>query len=209
MKKLLYLVLAPCLVLLNGCKTPYKAKKLAPVKAHATLTHEQEEPHIIFSYEIFDKQDCFDYLGRDVLARGYQPLHITLVNNTLNPFEFSTTKFSFPVIDFEDVADAVHTDTIRKVLGYGIPALIIWPLWIPAVVEGIRSANANMKLDRDYARKTLRDQIVMPSQKIDGIVFVPVDQFDEKFTCVVTDIITREHHTLNATRRAETFVSVR
>lgn len=192
--KLSILVLVP-LFLLSGCArysaAPLKHQGHRTVKAAATQD-------ITFKTMVFTKQDCKTYLGRNVLGKGYQPVQISIENNTKNRYEFARENFSFRTESFEEVAPTVYTSTMGRVVGYGLASFVLPILVIPAMVDGIKSGQANDKLDKDFARKSLHDQIIEPYAVLDGIIFVPTKEFDKSFTLKLIDVESREEHLLSA-----------
>ena len=61
---------------LSGCAV-YKARPL-PRLNPADVDNNQS---IGFAYHIFTEQDCKKFLDREVIKKGYQPVHITIINN--------------------------------------------------------------------------------------------------------------------------------
>lgn len=179
---------------LAGCAA-YKAKPLR--KLGKQFEADKKDSFIAFDYDVFDKEDCQRFIDRDVIAQGYQPVQITLVNNTSRYLDFSTDMFSFPCAGYQEVASTVYTSTTKRAVGYGVAGLFVWPLLIPAVVDGVGSSNANKKLDEDFYRKTLKDQIVKPFSTINGLVFVPEDSFSPKFKFTVIDSDSRKKFVLS------------
>jgi hypothetical protein len=99
----------------------------------------------------FDKMDCKRYLDRDVIKKGYQPVQLFIQNNSDKNYLLSLNRLSLPYVRPEEVARTVHTSTMGRILGYGIPGIVIaWPLIIPAVVDGVKSSEANEALDKDF-----------------------------------------------------------
>jgi hypothetical protein len=85
------------------------------------------------------------------------------------------------------VATRVHTNTVGRAVGYSVAGLFIWPFIIPAIVDGIGSAEANEQLDADFAQKALRSQTVKPHATANGVIFVSCDDDCDDFTLTVTD----------------------
>lgn len=169
---------------LSGC-AGYKARslnRLTPVASPYL-----KERSVSFAYRVFTKHDCKKYLDRDVLKRGYQPIHITITNNTNRHLCISTKSFSLPCVSAEEVAQKVHTSTAGRAAGYGVAGLFLWPLLIPAVVDGVGSSQANEQLDLDFDQKAICDQTLSPFSTINGLIFVPVEYFSDNFTFTFTD----------------------
>ncbi|MFA6262858.1 MAG: hypothetical protein WCW33_04825 [Candidatus Babeliales bacterium] len=182
------------IVLCTGCAR-YEAQPLAKA---GLATHEKKPTSYRCAYHVFTKDDCKRYLGRNVVAKGYQPILITFTNNTKRYFRVLRENISMPTIPASQVVRRVHTSTVGRSLGYGIAGLIVWPLLIPAIVDGIRSSQANYKLDRDFASKELADQVVGPFVTLDGLIFVPKEKFSWNFTIKIIDAETEEVLTLKS-----------
>lgn len=170
-----------------GCAR-YKSQPLNPL---ITNIPSKKEQAISFNYYVFNSHDCKKFLDRDVLARGYQPVQITINNNTNRYINFEKGNISLPSVFAKDVANKVHTNTVARATSYGVAGLFLWPFLIPAVVDGVGSSQANQKLDQDFADKELHDQSISPYSKINGLIFVPREHFNNQFTITVLDLESR------------------
>lgn len=135
----------------------------------------------------FSRNDCDRFLDRDVLAEGYQPVQLYIQNDSNKNYLFSLNRISLPIARPEEVAEKVHTSTVGRAAGYGAGALILWPLAIPAIVDGVKSANANDALDNDFLAKTARDQVIFPHSRFNAIIFVPVHAYQNSYTITLID----------------------
>lgn len=180
------------LIGLAGCAR-YKAMPLSPLKNSLV-----ERGCISFDYMVFDEEDCHEYLDRNVLDKGYQPIQIALTNNTDHYFTLSSNHCS---VNTREVSCANHTNTKARALGYGLAGFVSSGLFfIPAIVDGIGSSNANKKLDRDFSQKALRrKQIVPPHATINGLLFIDFYEFNEnnEFTLCLTDQKTNKQFILS------------
>lgn len=140
----------------------------------------------------FSKEDCARFLDRDVIAEGYQPIQISIENASQAPLSFSLSRVSLPLARAEEVAERVHTSTVGRVVGYSVGSLFLWPLVIPAIVDGIKSSNANQALDQDYIAKAAKDQIIFPHSRLNTLLFVPVHSYQDSFTLILMDQNTNE-----------------
>lgn len=173
------------LLFFTGC-AKYNADTL-PLLQNSSAQYSQTEKEITVYCKAFTTGDCMRYLDRNVLKEGYQPIQISIQNDSDHVLYFSQEGFGLPTVAPESVAKKVHTSTIGRAAGWGVGGLFIWPLFIPAIVDGIGSANANVQLDRDFAEKTMRGQPILPHTRINGLVFVPKPDFKENFTISLQD----------------------
>lgn len=169
-----HFILAGTFLALTGCAS-YSASMLTtlPVEEARPL---HQNSNVLVSCKIFSQQDSRTYLGRDLIAEGYIPVQMTIRNNGSDPMYLNPANFNFVVPPVSEVANKVHTSTTARVMGWGIPGLIIFPLLIPAVYDGIKSNEANAALDADYLDKAIKEQTIQPHSSFNGIVFIPREQ---------------------------------
>ena len=147
----------------------------------------------------FTRSDCDRFLDRDVLAEGYQPIQVYIQNDSDKNYVFSLNRITLPIARPEEVAEKVHTSTAGRAAGYGAGALILWPLAIPAIVDGVKSANANEALDNDFAAKAARDQVIFPHSRFNAIIFVPVHAYQKSYTLTLIDQESKQPKVFNIT----------
>ncbi len=182
-KRILLSLSFVALFALTGC-AHYSARPLYRISTAVP----REQNYLSLACHIFSQSDCKHYLDRDVIAKGYQPIHITLTNNSNRSISFALANVSLPCASAEEIAQMVHTSTIKRAASYGIAGFFIWPFLIPAAFDSMCSLRANKRLDVDFARKALRDQIVHPFSTIHGLLFIPVEQFNLDFNITVHDL---------------------
>ncbi len=180
---------------LAGCAS-YRPKLSSLKRLTPKVLPGAEKNCISFTYHIFSKNDCKIYLDRNVLGAGYQPVQITLSNHSKRYLYFSPSNFSFPCADVDVVARRLHTSTVGRAVGYGVAGLFIWPFLIPAIVDGVGSAQANHELDLDFDRKALCDEEVGPFNTLNGLIFVPLNYFEPHFSFTLVDAKTEERFIL-------------
>ncbi len=184
-------------IFLTGCAS-YQSEPLANLTFETVSTSEKNEG-IAAVAKSFDKADCKRYLDRDVIAEGYQPVQLFIQNNSNKNYLFSLNRMSLSHARSEEIADKVHTSTVGRAVGYGAAALIVWPFAIPAIVDGIKSAKANDRLDIDFSAKTARDQTIAPHSHFNKIIFVPREEYQPTFSVTLIEQETKEPKTLTVT----------
>src|SRR3569832_1289525 len=177
-------------ILLAGCAS-YESQPLANLTLETIPSAEKNE-EVVAVAKTFDKSECKRYLDRDVIAEGYQPVQLFIQNNSEKNYLFSLIRLSLPFARSEEVASKVHTSTVGRAVGYGVAALFIWPFEIPAVVDGVKSAQANDNLVFVFSAKTARDQTIAAYSSMNKIVFVPKSDYQSPFTVTLIDQKTNE-----------------
>jgi hypothetical protein len=184
-------------MLLSGCAS-YRAVALSNLSSGVIVSSSLDKNGDVMAYaKVFTKNDCMKYLDRDVISKGYQPLQLCIQNNSDKIYSFSTDRITLSSASAREVADRVHTSTVGRVTGYAFGALFIGPLIIPAIIDGMKSSEANQSLDSDYLDETAKDQLIQPYSHINAVIFVPRDDFKSNFSLTLIDIRTNEPTTLS------------
>lgn len=181
---------------LAGCAS-YNASALAHSYGDPIMSSSLQETDILVTAIAFTRCDCKQYLDRDVISKGYQPVQVFIQNNTNKTFIFSLNRISLPYASPEEVARTVYTSTIGRAAGYGAASLLLWPFIIPAIVDGVKSAQANDSLDHDFLSKTAKDQLLHPHSHINTLIFVPIRGYSNHFTITLLNYETRNPMLLN------------
>ena len=164
-----------------------------------------EENGVTLKYKVFSESNCKKYLGRKkFIDKGYVPIQIQIFNNMDKCLNLCTKNFSFPCVPYEEVAKKVKFNTRERVFDWGLFGVIlslssfpyiangiefgtITPLFVPiyisllflpAVIECVKSPRANNHLYDDYCRKALIDQEIEPGSSANGVIFVSKKHFD-------------------------------
>ena len=166
----------------------YKATSLPKLNPEfAPKSAKQAE--VACAVKVFTKDDCRRYYDKDLIDKGYQPIQITISNQSKSYYLFSKDGISLPTVPPEEVAKKAYRSTTGRAVGYGVAGLFIWPLLIPAVVDGVGSSNANTQMDIDFAAKRLQETIIQPYSTINGVIFVPTTELQQN---LIINIINRE-----------------
>lgn len=170
------------LIFLTGCAS-YNASSLNSVSIDTPAND------VVIAAKAFDIADCKKYLDRDVISKGFQPVQLYIQNNTNKSYAFSTDRVSLATAKSHDVATKVHTSTLGRVMGYGAAAWLTFGiLAIPAIVDGIKSSNANQALDTDFYMKTAHSHTILPHSHLNKIIFIPANEYQSSFTVTLLDV---------------------
>jgi hypothetical protein len=185
--------------LFTSCAS-YQAQGLCNLSSDMIITTQSENVHLVS--KAFTRLDCKKYLDRDVISKGYQPVQIFIQNNSNKTYHFSPSRVSLASARADEVAQKVHTSTAGRAVSYGTAAVLTTGLFaIPAIVDGIKSSNANKALDNDFACKAAKDQIIYPYSNLNMLLFVPVENFQNTFSITLLDQKTEEAKILITTAK--------
>lgn len=153
---------------------------------------------ILVAGKAFNDADCLKYLGRPIRSYGYQPVQIIIKNDSDKALIFSPDQVSLPCARVENIFEQAHTSTVGRAVGYGAAAVLTCGLFvIPAVVDGIKSSNANDALDSDYFAKAAKRTIIAPSTKMNTIIFVPSGSYTDSIKITLLEEETNQAHKMS------------
>lgn len=158
-------------LVLSGCAT-YSAGRL-PSSDVSNFKDMQDQDGLKVAVKFFDARESKQIFGVGKVYDLYQPIYIAIDNRTKSSYQFSkgasVNKQSVPA---EEVAKNCGFSTVGRATTYGVLGLFIWPLLIPAVVDGVGSAQANQKMESDYTYKEMKDDRVQPNGLLNGVLFI-------------------------------------
>lgn len=93
------------------------------------------------------------YFDSKLSQSSYAPVQLYINNNTDKPLLLDSSNINLSLLSTHDVAKKLHRNTAGRVCGWGIPGLFIWPILIPAVIDGMKSAEANKDIDFDITQR--------------------------------------------------------
>ncbi len=193
MKKSVFIFLLS--VIFVGCAS-YSAYGLTHLEPEPIFSSSGEQS-LCIACKAYNRFDCEQFLGRNLIEKGYQPIQITLRNTSGKTYVFDPANLSIPLANVGEIAKKVHTNTVGRVAGYTLGGFLLSPLlWIPAVVDGIKSKEANEMLDYDYHRKIAKTQDLRPGDFYSAVVFVHCLDFINNITLTLTEKGTANIETL-------------
>lgn len=139
------------------------------------------------SYKIFSSEDSQYYLDRDLLDYGFQPIHITIQNNTPNSFEIGPSSVNLPTASGQEVANKITKRSLPRAIAFRIASLFFWPLVIPSTIDSIKTYATHRSLKKDYTSKALKVEMIAPYSTIHRIVFIPLKDHNNYLTITLID----------------------
>ena len=191
-----YAKIATCFLLLIGVTIPLKGWS-------SYSNHEETDSKIFIAAKAFDRSDCQKYLDRNLLEKGYQPIQIIIKNHSDKAVVFSPDDLNLSVVSVEEVIARARTSTVGRSAGYGAAALLVSNVFvIPAIVDGIKSSNANGALEADYHHKAAKKQTVQPNSTLNKLIFVPKNSCPSSFKVRLAETGTNRIYEQDVTIRA-------
>ena len=180
-----FLVLIFVHTILYGCAS-YKPAPMTSLQPEFAPYSETIE-NVTLACKPLSREECKRFFDRDIIDKGYQPVQMTVVNDSPRYILFSNQGISMPVCSPQEVAEKCHTSTVGRATGYGVAGIFIWPLLVPAVVDGVSSSQANTKLDRDFNEKNIEQMVINPYATHNGVVFFSKTDYQDSFFVRLVD----------------------
>lgn len=195
-------------ILLASCAN-HKSEPLQPLSFNLEAPLES----VYTSCKAYDKKESIRYLGKNVLSRGYQPVQISIRNNSKDTYYLPIGGISLPLEDPYKVAGSMHYSTATRTVAFtgagyvganlvALPGIVLLgPIgMIPVlatliatpVIAGVNSSNANHAIDRDIEKKGAKDTFILPHTTANMVLFVSEDQFKEDFSVTLNNTVTGE-----------------
>ena len=179
------------LFLLSGCAS-YEPKALnhlgyegeATVCTLKSMTDTYGD-HIKLYAAILSSSKVRSCFNRDIGSKGYKIVQFTIVNNSDKSFVLSNSNIGASIANPDQVAKLVHTSTAGRATGYTLGSLILWPLIIPAVVDGVKSSEANDQLDTDFSERCPEVCYIPAHATRNHVIFMPKHSFLNTFELVL------------------------
>jgi len=175
-----------------GCAS-YKPTPLPNLQPEFAPYSENIE-NVTLACKALSEGECKKYFDRDIIDKGYQPVQMTIINDTDNSILFHPDGVSLPVCPPEEVAKKCYTSTAGRATAYGVGALFLWPLAIPAIVDGVKSHEANTELDKDFGERNIGQMVIIPHTTHNGVIFISNEDYQESFTVKLVNKETRQKY---------------
>ena len=111
-------------------------------------------------------------LQRDLPSRGYQPIQISIQNNTPKSYRLNVDNLTGLRIPSQTLANDVFKEALPRSIGLKIASFFFWPLAIPSAIDGIHTMHTYSSLKSDYLAKELRNEVIPPYATVNRILFV-------------------------------------
>jgi hypothetical protein len=191
---------------LTSCnRVHYETQALESIK-----TRPKVEEKVKVLYKPLSKKESIKYLGRVWQNYGYQPVQIAVENFSTNTINFSRRGIALPTADYETIKTKAHQYTRATAIGVGASSAtcvtigLVGLLLAPATfgISGIlvpiglggaglhtasKMMQSDVSLDKDYEAKFLHDKAIEANGVIEGIVFIPLERFQESFVVKIVD----------------------
>lgn len=139
----------------------------------------QKEQGIVVFYKAYDKQECKAVLGKDFLRKGYQPIQISVENNSVHPYFLSKAGVSYETATSNEVALSSAADSIPRSIFYKIMGFLYFPLMIPSMIESFITFKNNLDMKKELYAKSVKEEeeTIPPFSVVSRVIFVSKEEY--------------------------------
>lgn len=132
----------------------------------------------------FTPQESKRYLNRNLQKWGYQPVQLTIQNNSGDTYFLSSEGVDLPTSGSSDVAMSVWRSTIPRSIALKVAGFLFWPFMIPSTIDSILTFKTHLELRGDLHAKSIKDEeeLLLPYSTVHRVIFVPMEKFSDVFT---------------------------
>ena len=137
----------------------------------------------------YSRDESKAYLSRDLVKKGYQPVQVTIQNNSQNAFFLSEEGVDIEQASPGKVARRISYEGIPKSIALKVASFFFWPFLIPSAIDSAITLKHHFNMKSDYYAKSVKEEgeIIPPYSSVHRILFVPAEHFEEEFTLYLMD----------------------
>jgi hypothetical protein len=145
----------------------------------------------------YTPEESLKYLRCNLLAKGVQPIQLSIQNNTSKPLGLGDLSIDLPLVSGNHVATQFYLETLPRTFALKAASFFFWPFLIPSTIDGVITYKSQKKMRHDYTAKTIKnyEEIVPPYSTINRILFVKHRDMRDTFTLTLQDKETGFLHT--------------
>jgi LssY C-terminus len=124
---------------------------------------------------VLDAAESRRFFGVPMARRGIQPVWLRIVNHSAEPYRLNFVGIDPNYYSAYEAAAANHFSGGRRILEFGMLALVFFPvLWL-LPIKLFAARRANRKMDTFFQDHAFRMRPVPPGETQEGFVFTPLD----------------------------------
>jgi LssY C-terminus len=135
----------------------------------------QSQDGVEVTLAVLDARESHQFFGVPMARRGIQPVWLRIVNHGATPYRLSLVGIDPNYYSSYEAAAANHFSSGKRLLSYGLLALLFLSLIWLLPVKLFAAWRANRKIDAFFSEQALKLRPVPPGGAEEGFVFTPLD----------------------------------
>jgi LssY C-terminus len=168
------LVLLGIAVVAGGCVS-YQPRPLSavPFGERALRT---EKDGVRVGVAALGRDEARALFGVPLGTAGIQPVWLEIANEDRQPLVFFQQSVDSSYFAPAEAAYKRHFSATRRLLGFGLAGIALWPLWLVAPVQAVSAHFANRRMDALFQQRGIGNQLLEPGEGARGFVFTHLDE---------------------------------
>lgn len=173
------------LIILFLALLPACARKIASLTEKTEVFQDSKENIIVRVHRI-DGDESKARFGKNLLSYGYQPLSLTIYNDSDDALLLRASSIDLPLETGFDTAKSSHTPTLAYT---AVPAylagLFFWPALIPVAGAGFWMMANNQQLTRAITAQSFEGDMgveILPYERMSKVLLVKSENLAQSFS---------------------------
>lgn len=184
-KRLIGLIVASSIFFISATHRPLP--KMA-IKAPSEIS--LAAPDLKLSARVYTTDDSKEFLHKDLIARGYIPVEVSIHNNTGKSYAISAASVPMACATAKQVAWSVSKGALPRSIGLKIASIFFWPFMIPSTIDTIHTYKNHKALVKDLTAKGLKtdDEVIPPYAAAKRVLYVKKDSMRDEFSFSLQEV---------------------
>jgi hypothetical protein len=166
--------------------TSWDSYRRGPIASISSNTHvfARDAKGVKVFAKQYTRSESKAFLDRNLIGYGYQPIQVTVENNTAESYVLSRDGISLPSASGKKVAMSISKKAFPRSIALKIASFFFMPMMIPSTLDGIYTLKNHMQMRKDYSAKGVKDEDekIAPYSTFHRVVFVPNKEMRETLT---------------------------
>lgn len=161
----------------------YIAYSPKPFQHHGSIVEPFKNKGVYITATVYNSSASKKYLDNDLLSYGYQPIQITVQNNTENTFLFSKKGIDLPTASSKEIVSLITLGALPRAIAFKIVSFFFWPFIIASTIDTIRTLKIHGRLKRDFEARSVKEnkEAIPPYATVHRVLFVPIKEYRSSF----------------------------
>jgi hypothetical protein len=147
------------------------------------------ENKLVVTSKAYTVEDSKKHLKKNLIKFGFQPVQITIHNNTSHSYSIASSGVEIPVATAADIVSKVARSAIPRAIGFKAASLLFWPFNIASTIDGLKGLKDNAKLRRDLSARSFKGgETILPYSIVSRVLFIPAGKFKSLFNIQMFDL---------------------
>lgn len=142
----------------------------------------RRDDDLVVKVSVLDNQESERFFGVPLARRGIQPVWLDITNHGKQPYRLRLASLDPNYYPPLEAAFANHFRIVRRLLGFGLLALVFIHLLILLPFKLLGARSANRRMDAYFQEHGIGWGLIRPGSRMAGFVFATLDEGTKQCT---------------------------